>query len=285
MKLLENSQFEALSSMISVETGVSKITSRIESYSCKMAGDCKRLYKQLHDEKLGTSPNDYQMLGPPSGVQQLGVSPTTISTPILQTYMHSKSFNDDNEYSSSFNGGIDIVSRKTLFYLISTLNASFYPDYDFSNTPSSEFSKEPSLDFVIKSVENYLTTVDAYARLKKQLWDAINKEINLAECEFYSYNPDLTSDPFSEDGSIWYFNYFIYNKKMKRIVYLMCRCTSKTVESNYDEDDAESPDEVMLDEPSDLKSSWTYNFASNQNNTSNKPAANNPTPTMFGLMD
>lgn len=38
-----------------------------------------------------------------------------------------------------------------------------------------------------------------------------------------SYNPDLTSDPFSEDGCIWSFNYFLYNKKLKRIVFFTCR--------------------------------------------------------------
>ena len=38
----------------------------------------------------------------------------------------------------------DTISTKTLFYLISTLNASFNPDYDFSNAKSEEFSKEPS---------------------------------------------------------------------------------------------------------------------------------------------
>ena len=39
----------------------------------------------------------------------------------------------------------DTISTKTLFYLISTLNASFNPDYDFSNAKSEEFSKEPSV--------------------------------------------------------------------------------------------------------------------------------------------
>ena len=38
----------------------------------------------------------------------------------------------------------DVISRKTLFYLISTLNMAF-PDYDFSDTRGSNFSKEPSL--------------------------------------------------------------------------------------------------------------------------------------------
>ena len=35
----------------------------------------------------------------------------------------------------------DTISTKTLFYLISTLNASFNPDYDFSNAKSEEFSQ------------------------------------------------------------------------------------------------------------------------------------------------
>lgn len=37
------------------------------------------------------------------------------------------------------------ISRKTLFYLISTLNASFNPDYDFSHCRGEEFSREPCI--------------------------------------------------------------------------------------------------------------------------------------------
>ena len=42
----------------------------------------------------------------------------------------------------------DKCSRKTLFYLIATLNESFRPDYDFSRTKSHDFSREPSLNWV-----------------------------------------------------------------------------------------------------------------------------------------
>lgn len=45
----------------------------------------------------------------------------------------------------------DTISTKTLFYLISTLNASF-PDYDFSNAKSEEFSKEPSAQVCYQNV-------------------------------------------------------------------------------------------------------------------------------------
>uniref|UniRef100_A0A8I4A2S0 Repressor of RNA polymerase III transcription MAF1 homolog n=1 Tax=Callithrix jacchus TaxID=9483 RepID=A0A8I4A2S0_CALJA len=50
-----------------------------------------------------------------------------------------------------------------------------------------------------------------------------HEEICLAECDIYSYNPDLDSDPFGEDGSLWSFNYFFYNKRLKRIVFFSCR--------------------------------------------------------------
>lgn len=42
----------------------------------------------------------------------------------------------------------DKCSRKTLFYLIATLNESFRPDYDFSRTKGHDFSREPSLNWV-----------------------------------------------------------------------------------------------------------------------------------------
>lgn len=290
MKLLENTQFEALGSMLSFETGVSKINSRIESYSCKIAGESKKLYKQMHDEKTGSLP--IQLLGPTNGLQQLGVSPTTL-IPSLNTYMINRSLSDEHEYSSSCNAnGIELISRKTLFYLISTLNASFQPDYDFSNSLGSEFSKEPSLEFVIKSVENCLGTADTYNKMKRQMWDAIDKEIILAECELYSYNPDLNSDPFAEDGCLWSFNYFFYNKKLKRIVFLSCRCTSKSIDNNYD--DEEEEEEEMMSNNSENTSSnnrpfWTFSSSTNSNNNSggNNPqiTLNKPVNTMIGLMD
>ena len=53
---------------------------------------------------------------------------------------YSRSCSDENEGPLC-----DTISTKSLFYLISTLNASFNPDYDFSDAKSEEFSKEPSL--------------------------------------------------------------------------------------------------------------------------------------------
>ncbi|KAL5022292.1 hypothetical protein ScPMuIL_001447 [Solemya velum] len=212
MKLLENSRFEAINSAMSMELENSRIDGRIESYSCKMAGNDKRLYKTLNNEG-GNSPSDLQALAPPQS-----------------TMSHSPS----KQYSRSFSDGegshlCDTISTRTLFYLISTLNASFNPDYDFSNAKSEEFSKEPSLQWVVNGIDSQLnaTAGDTFGTLlKQQLWSALDEEILLPECDIYSYNPDLASDPYGEEGCIWSFNYFFYNKKMKRIVFFTCRATS-----------------------------------------------------------
>ena len=53
-----------------------------------------------------------------------------------------------------------------------------------------------------------VTATDQYSRVHDKLWATINEEITLPECDIYSYNPDLQSDPFGEDGSLWSFNFF-----------------------------------------------------------------------------
>ncbi|VDH99820.1 Hypothetical predicted protein, partial [Mytilus galloprovincialis] len=116
---------------LSQELGSYKLEGRIESYSCKMAGNDKRLFKLISAEG-GVGPEDLQALSPPQTV--LSVSPSK---------QYSKSTGSDGESYLC-----DTISTKTLFYLISTLNASFNPDYDFSNAKSEEFSKEPSLEWL-----------------------------------------------------------------------------------------------------------------------------------------
>ncbi len=64
-----------------------------------------------------------------------------------------------------------------------------------------------------------------------------------------SYRPDGTSDPFSESGIIWSFNFFFYNRKLRRILFLTCRADCKT--STNDEDNEE-------DEPLDIKNYLTF---------------------------
>lgn len=64
---------------------------------------------------------------------------------------------------------------------------------------------------------------DQYQNLRQALWSSVDDEIELNDCDIYSYNPDLNSDPYGEPGCLWSFNYFFYNKKKKRIVFFTCR--------------------------------------------------------------
>ncbi|XP_070536124.1 repressor of RNA polymerase III transcription MAF1 homolog [Ptychodera flava] len=212
MKLLENPKLEAISDALSIETGDSKIFGRVESYSCKMAGNDKRLFKIMSTE--GQSPHDLQALSPPQ--TQMSLSPSR---------QYSRSTGDEGEGPLC-----DTCSRKMLFYLTSTLNASFHPDYDFSEAKSHEFSREPSLQWVANAIDTNLFAAggEAYTALQPKLWTAINDEISLDSCEFYSYNPDLECDPYGEEGILWSFNYFFYNKKLKRILFFTCRAISST---------------------------------------------------------
>ncbi|XP_077085200.1 MAF1 homolog, negative regulator of RNA polymerase III b [Siphateles boraxobius] len=207
MKLLENSLFEALSSQLCVEDGDAHILGRIESYSCKMAGDDKHMFKQFCQEG---EPHILEALSPPQSSS--APSPNLLG----------KS-GEDGENPLS-----DKCCRKTLFYLITTLNESFRPDYDFSAARSHEFSREPSANWVADSVNSslYSAVGEQFNTLGPELWNAIDQEINLQSCDIYSYNPDLDSDPFGEEGSLWSFNYLFYNKKLKRIVFFTCRSVS-----------------------------------------------------------
>ncbi|KYM81336.1 Repressor of RNA polymerase III transcription MAF1 like protein [Atta colombica] len=209
MKLLENTHLEAINSALSIKTGDSKIIGRIESYSCKMTANDKQMYKRYNAEQGGT-PHDLQALSPPQ--TSLGTSPAQGCL--------SRSVSGDEEGPLC-----DTISKKTLFYLIATLNSTFNPDYDFSDAKSHEFSKEPSLQWVMNAVDGNLnaTAGDHYRSLRSALWAAVDKEISLHGCDIYSYNPDFASDPFGEDGCLWSFNYFFYNKKLKRIVFFTCR--------------------------------------------------------------
>ena len=59
----------------------------------------------------------------------------------------------------------------------------------------------------------------------------------------YSYRTDgPETDPFDDQNSIWAFNYFFYNRKMKRIVYFSCRNLRRSAAN----DDGVSTPEVSL---------------------------------------
>lgn len=142
------------------------------------------------------------------------------------------------------------ASRRTFAYLIATLNAS-HPDYDFSHVlRPSDFRREPSLKRVLNTLDTTLynlrprpsssfslTTGSSWSSgvsssapppspgkeiWNPRMWQIIDKDMSLEDCSIYRYAPE--EDPYDgDDGAIWSFNYFFYNKSRKRVCYVYLR--------------------------------------------------------------
>jgi hypothetical protein len=234
MKLLDNHNFSKLSRLISgVHVNV-RLDCRLDAYSCKMAGADKKLFKQISAEG---NPDEFEALSPAVSFS-FSSSNSDLSSSILE----------EGEM-------LPACSRKTLYYLKATLNAAFAPDYDFSQAHSHEFCHESRLDHVMQVVGSNLHSAmgEDYVAISDPLWNVINKEINPVECDIYSYNPDVDSDPFVEEGSLWSFNFFFFNKKLKRIVFFACRAASLSSIS-VDSDVMDEDDVFLYDEDDDHES-------------------------------
>lgn len=198
MKFLEQPQLEQLTAFLSDrEVGDHILNGRIEAFSCKRAGEDKRVAKML----------DQQYIEEAKGTPSSGTSPL-------------------GPLSSS-------TSRRLLIDLISTMNASF-PDHDFSALRPEQFMKEQHINAVMTNVNMHLAELsETYnSSFLEDLWMSIEDVVRLRECDVYSYVPDMEEDPFS-DGNIWTFNYFFFNKSLKRILYFTCIAKSKfTAPSN-----------------------------------------------------
>jgi len=85
-----------------------------------------------------------------------------------------------------------------------------------------------------------------------ELWLSIEEVVHLSECEIYSYVPNMEDDPFSQ-GNLWTFNYFFFNRGLKRIIYFTCIARSKLMPgsplaaeySASEPEDDEADDEFM----------------------------------------
>jgi hypothetical protein len=89
---------------------------------------------------------------------------------------------------------------------------------------------------LLETAKAYEATVGAGAEpLSSELWRAIDAAIRLVDCDVYTYKAVAEGDPFCDDGNLWSFNYFFYNRKLKRILYFSCRAVSKTAEEDSDD--------------------------------------------------
>ena len=147
-------------------------------------------------------------LSPPEDRVFAGVSPNKTCASSRHQSHNTSCCSSDEDQQCNPDGATNPLSLvltccvKTHFYLVSTLNKSFYPDYDFSNAPSTDFCRELNLNTAMATVDNLLLTLGGsyYSSFRPKLWEEIDREIQLKECEIYKYSPDLNSGPFSEPG-------------------------------------------------------------------------------------
>ncbi|KAM0947990.1 putative repressor of RNA polymerase III transcription Maf1 [Dioscorea sansibarensis] len=216
MKFLEYSSLDS-----NLNLGESTIKGCLEAYSCKHTGTDRKLSLSLEQEML-----DY-----------LGQSAESNSASPVE-YLSCRS------------------SRKTLIYLVLTLS-HMYPDYDFSAVHAHLFFEEEDWASFKQIVDNYMfeasqewALANGGASLLEIMSKAIDEVVKLGECEIYSYNPDSEEDPYFEKGAIWSFNFFFYNRKLKRMVSFRCSCVSNVVTEDLLGDEVAShndEDDIFID--------------------------------------
>lgn len=201
MKYLEYTPLDCLNDFMShLNFGERTIKGCLEAYSCKHTGTDKKLSFSLEHQIL-----DY-----------LGKSSDTDSSSPVE-YLSSRS------------------SRKTLIYLVLTLY-HMYPDYDFSAVKAHQFFLEEDWNNFKQIFDTYMVEASKEwaeanegSTLLGSLYKALSEVVNISECEIYSYNPDPEADPFLERSAIWAFNFFFYNRKLKRVVGFRFCCLSNLV--------------------------------------------------------
>ncbi|CAL6373478.1 unnamed protein product [Bathycoccus prasinos] len=208
MKFLEDRELAQLNNFLShVNLGDHEVTGQLENYSCKLAGQDKKNFGAIETDV----------------VEELSSSP--------------------NLYSTSPVGPLtDSHSRKTLIYLILTLNQA-YPDHDFSNLRPNNFSKEVGVPECKEEIDQMLYDVGKVGGslpFSDELWRCINSAIELQDVDVYSYAAINDGDPFDGDGSLWNFNYFFYNKKLKRILFFSCAASKIKRDQSFYEDEEEN---------------------------------------------
>ncbi|KAH3765377.1 repressor of RNA polymerase III transcription MAF1 [Pelomyxa schiedti] len=207
----------------------------IQAFSCKKAGSEKKLYQSLHSKWFQEErPKGVDV---PSAL--VGSPPPSLTT----TPPFSTSPTLDRDFLEMQSG------KTTYFNLLSTLNATF-PDYDFSDERPEAFTRETMPHEAINNINASLASVPDYLPVVgPKLWSVIDREVSLSHCEIYTYHPDEDSGPFSEPGTLWSFNYFFFNKSLKRILFFCCWCKSR---SSTTESMAEDSEPLQFDDETDF---------------------------------
>jgi len=273
MKFLEDPSLSRINAFFNhVNVGDYAVIGQLEAYSCAQAHEPGRtrpsrrasvvvsnrarglVLPNIHSFVRESHVRSVPRTGKLAGVDK------KLSASIDQDVVEMMAGSPSNLSSSPVGPLTDPSSRKTLIYLILTLNHA-YPDYDFSALRGHHFTKEnlhtgvvrvqQDIDALLLECAKVYEAQEGGAEsggLSAELWKSIDDVIGLVDCDAYTYKAVAEGDPFTDEGNLWSFNYFFYNRKLKRILYFSCRAVSKTAD---DDDDGGGPgwaDESFVDD-------------------------------------
>lgn len=227
MKLMENRIFETITSDLAAMENEYRLDARLEMYSCKTGtSDERKAYKSFVSTSASSTPNKAkEYLGAPDSLALHSTSPRQ---------------SGGNSSQSDTNSALcDTINKKTFWYLVATLNASYGMDADFSDVRSQMFSREPSVEWVMDRINvNFTTVLGAeYDKLRPFVWKAIDEQITLRDCTVYSFSPDVSYDPYTNEHHLWKFWYLFYNPALKRVCFFQCRAVKRGVDGSAWEDE------------------------------------------------
>ena len=117
-----------------------------------------------------------------------------------------------------------------------------------SSVKPEEFAEESNFALVQHSINAALAkAISLDPSLGPDLWAAIEENIQPKDCQIFSYNPDVEASPFGEH-SIWSFNYFMFNKTLKRVLFFTASCARPGSGDMQDNDDQIDYDEEAMEE-------------------------------------
>merc|ERR1711939_574496 len=212
-----------------MHTGDAVIQGRLEAYSCKKADKREKQLTTKLDRQYSDGRQASSLERAASGQSSSLERAYSGFTPVLSSSAPGASPDDlilgesPGEMSGSLGVIPDYSMRKLFINLLLTLT-NMYPDYDFSCVRPEEFVEETNFDLVMHSINSALAkAMSLDATIGPTLWAAIEDAIQPSQCSIYSYIPDVESSPFGEN-SLWSFNYFFFNKSLKRVLFFTCSC-------------------------------------------------------------
>ncbi|KAF2426304.1 Maf1-domain-containing protein [Tothia fuscella] len=212
MKYIPLRSFEDVSAALNLEKHGFLMEGSCDLYSVKCVGDEKKLYKKIHEDLNAQHQRN---------IKEAAGMPKEFSS----SFRESANLSRASPFGSLTNSG----NRRKYAHLIAVLNAT-HSDHDFSNVlRPDDFVRIRSLDDAVTDIDHKIydansskipsgsQTPGGSALWNPKMWNTIDDEMDLRDCEIYQYKP--LDDPFAEDGdsAFWDMHYFFLNVNRKSL--------------------------------------------------------------------